>query len=186
MSESTWPGKPGEPLNPERDGWHLLNGEPVRWTAYPSHWRTTRQVTWTPTELAHWTYGEPLHTDAYLRAREAAGEKRGIERCAEWHETRARAAAPGTGNAAKHEWYAERLRALAIPDADALDAVVKEAEERGAAKEREACAKIADSFTCGCCGMDGKAGAAIRHRTLQEVLSEALQRARTQETTDAG
>lgn len=28
--------------------------------------------------------------------------------------------------------------------------------------ERERCAKIADSFTCGVCGMDGKAGAAIR------------------------
>ena len=26
----------------------------------------------------------------------------------------------------------------------------------------EACAQIADGFTCGGCGMDGKAGAAIR------------------------
>jgi hypothetical protein len=31
--------------------------------------------------------------------------------------------------------------------------------------ERERCAKIADGFTCGACGMDGKAGAAIRSRS---------------------
>jgi hypothetical protein len=30
--------------------------------------------------------------------------------------------------------------------------------------EREACAQIADSFRCGCCGMDDKAAAAIRSR----------------------
>jgi hypothetical protein len=30
--------------------------------------------------------------------------------------------------------------------------------------EREACAQIADSFRCGCCGMDDKAAAAMRAR----------------------
>lgn len=33
---------------------------------------------------------------------------------------------------------------------------------RALQEERERCAKIADSFTCGLCGMDGKAGDAIR------------------------
>jgi hypothetical protein len=36
------------------------------------------------------------------------------------------------------------------------------------AAEREACARIADSFACGACGMDGKAGKAIRARSHKE------------------
>lgn len=40
------------------------------------------------------------------------------------------------------------------------------------AEERERCAAIADSFTCGGCGMDGKAGAAIRGRTTNTVSRE--------------
>ena len=31
--------------------------------------------------------------------------------------------------------------------------------------EREACAAIADKYTCGTCGMDGKAGREIRERS---------------------
>lgn len=33
------------------------------------------------------------------------------------------------------------------------------------AMEREACAKIADSYRCGVCGMDGKAASEIRARS---------------------
>lgn len=40
------------------------------------------------------------------------------------------------------------------PDAAALSAARRD--------ERERCAQIADRFTCGLCGMDGKAAAAIR------------------------
>ena len=43
----------------------------------------------------------------------------------------------------------------------ALSSATRAAEER----EREACAKVADGFTCGGCGMDGKASAAIRARS---------------------
>jgi hypothetical protein len=34
--------------------------------------------------------------------------------------------------------------------------------QASAEEEREKCAKIADGFTCGGCGMDGKVSAAIR------------------------
>jgi hypothetical protein len=42
--------------------------------------------------------------------------------------------------------------------------VCAEHEKTAVAAEREACAKIADGFRCGSCGMDGKAAAAIRDR----------------------
>jgi len=38
----------------------------------------------------------------------------------------------------------------------------EERADRMVAAERERCARIADSFRCGLCGMDGKAAAAIR------------------------
>jgi hypothetical protein len=47
MTENNgWPGKPGVPLNPERDGWHWLQErhpwsrpEPVEWCSKPGVWR---------------------------------------------------------------------------------------------------------------------------------------------------
>lgn len=45
-----------------------------------------------------------------------------------------------------------------------------EYELRATMAERERCAKIADSFTCGACGMDGKAGAAIRRQSLTSAF----------------
>lgn len=38
-------------------------------------------------------------------------------------------------------------------------------EAEAAEREREACARVADGFACGACGMDGKAAAAIRSRS---------------------
>ena len=35
--------------------------------------------------------------------------------------------------------------------------------------ERERCAQIADGFTCGACGMDGKVGAAIRALPSEKI-----------------
>lgn len=61
-----------------------------------------------------------------------------------------------TGNDARHIYDA--VRAALDKDVGALEA---------AALERAA--KIADSFTCGICGMDGKAGAAIRAARDKEV-----------------
>lgn len=46
-----------------------------------------------------------------------------------------------------------------------LLANITAALQAAVAAEREACAAVADGFTCGGCGMDGKAGAAIRART---------------------
>lgn len=58
---------------------------------------------------------------------------------------------------------------LAVAGKKHLDEACDAAEEAFAAAlalvrkdERERCAEMADSFTCGVCGMDGKAGSAIR------------------------
>lgn len=50
---------------------------------------------------------------------------------------------------------------------------ISSAVRRAIRREREACAKIADSFRCGCCGMDGKAAAAIRARTPKEQTPDS-------------
>jgi len=70
-----------------------------------------------------------------------------------WHEIMARAI-----EAAKREaTERERQRCATIDNID-LPRVVREAR----ASALEEAARLADSFTCGGCGMDGKAGAAIR------------------------
>ncbi|HUU99275.1 MAG TPA: hypothetical protein VM487_26375 [Phycisphaerae bacterium] len=51
----------------------------------------------------------------------------------------------------------------------AIAAAIREAVEG----ERERCAKVADGFTCGACGMDGKAAAAIRALTGTETAGDA-------------
>jgi hypothetical protein len=53
---------------------------------------------------------------------------------------------------------------LAQRDIDALAAALRQRADEATRAENEACAKIADSFTCGLCGMDGKSAAAIRAR----------------------
>jgi predicted alpha-1,6-mannanase (GH76 family) len=45
-----------------------------------------------------------------------------------------------------------------------IAAALRQRADEATREEREACAKIADSFTCGLCGMDGKSAAAIRAR----------------------
>jgi hypothetical protein len=113
MSDAaSWPDpeRPGVPLNPERDGWHWL-GHPGTICMRPFGWDARHQA-WhdyglnTPNALAHFGYYYicPCLTPSEVAAREAAAERRGMERAAE----------------------------------------------------------IADGFTCGGCGMDGKAAAAIR------------------------
>lgn len=47
---------------------------------------------------------------------------------------------------------------------EALEAALRQRADEATRAENEACAKIADSFTCGLCGMDGKSAAAIRAR----------------------
>jgi len=52
--------------------------------------------------------------------------------------------------------------AVIVPEE--MRAAIASAIRSAIAAETERCAGIADSFTCGICGMDGKAAAAIRAR----------------------
>jgi hypothetical protein len=54
-----------------------------------------------------------------------------------------------------------------LPDPSAFDIILdalRQSRDEATRAENEECAKIADSFTCGLCGMDGKSAAAIRAR----------------------
>jgi len=54
MSENNWPGEPGVPMNPERDGWHWLVC-PLKHDVFPRFWRAAGEAQncrWT----AKWLY----------------------------------------------------------------------------------------------------------------------------------
>jgi hypothetical protein len=91
MSETNdWPGKPGVPLNPERDGWHWVddgaNGtEPRFWGATFAEW--DGYPLWMAEE---WDYLRPCSPDditpAEVEARIATARKDALEDCAKWHD----------------------------------------------------------------------------------------------------
>jgi hypothetical protein len=77
-----------------------------------------------------------------------AGREAGIEAAAQWHDRMRRAAAPGTGNATRHEWYARDIRALrttTTPQAQAPVAVAGLVEKwRKGADDLAALQKVRD------------------------------------------
>ncbi len=79
MSDNGWPGEPGVPLNPERDGWHWLRtpdeiDAPYEWRAtgecergrWPAYWVSVDADDWQPAEC---TYIAPAFTPAEEEAR---------------------------------------------------------------------------------------------------------------------
>lgn len=56
------------------------------------------------------------------------------------------------------EWFCDNPNCSDIEDA------LRELVAEAMSIENEACAKIADKYTCGTCGMDGKSGREIRTR----------------------
>ncbi len=91
MSDNNnWPGKPGVPLNPERDQWHWLASSegpvPALW-ARPA-WRHCRDF-WIDQakpewmEWQGWTYIGPCLTPAEMDARIATARKDALEEAAQ-------------------------------------------------------------------------------------------------------
>ena len=93
-----WPGKPGVPLNQERDGWHWLktpdeNDVPYEWRGsgecergrWPAYWVPVDADDWQPAEC---TYLGPCLTPAEVEARIATARKDGMKDAAKWHEVR--------------------------------------------------------------------------------------------------
>jgi hypothetical protein len=56
------------------------------------------------------------------------------------------------------------IMAQLVRNNEELRAALRQRADEATRAENEACAKIADGFTCGLCGMDGKSAAAIRAR----------------------
>lgn len=76
------PQRPGVPMNPERDGWHIVNGGPRIWDAYNQHWKWNDgiEVFRAPPEQAArqgWGYKGPLLviTPAEVAARVAEARR---------------------------------------------------------------------------------------------------------------
>ena len=75
-----WPDKPGVPLNPERDGFHLWSGPyadaptVAEWSSF-GFWRPGLA----PEAMAHFTYHGPLYTEVEVAAREQTAARN-----AEW------------------------------------------------------------------------------------------------------
>ena len=73
MSETnTWPGKPGVPRDPEKDGWHWVNGRPREWLVCDDgpFW-IFEECELRPYELAHCTYEGPCLTPDQATALQA-------------------------------------------------------------------------------------------------------------------
>ena len=86
-----WPGKPGVPLNPERDGWHWVNGTPREWVVFydGGSWRLAGSD-YRPHEWAHRIYQGPCLTPDEATALQArvveleAGLKDAAASVSEW------------------------------------------------------------------------------------------------------
>jgi hypothetical protein len=104
MSDNGWPGKPGVPMNPERDGWHWFMC-PLKHDVFPRFWRAAgeahnykwdgkwlnRRNEWSS---KYCTYLGPTLTRAEVEARVKEARRDALEeaaRVAEEHEKKAQA-----------------------------------------------------------------------------------------------
>ena len=91
MSNNNWPGKPGVPLNPARDGWHWLTRKNGLW---PEAWRWNPDAdgrgAWAetdcdgqPEEMVKWyRYIGPCLTPAEVDARVQQAKRDALEEAA--------------------------------------------------------------------------------------------------------
>jgi hypothetical protein len=83
MSDNGWPGEPGVPLNPERDGWHWLcaklgDPEPFYWNG--NFWQGSDQ--WSTITFSRSTrYLGPALTPAEVDARIKEARRDALEKC---------------------------------------------------------------------------------------------------------
>jgi hypothetical protein len=86
MSETNgWPGKPGVPLNPERDGWHWCERdgglEPRFWSSGQQLWAGSRNSWISPKMLlALFGYAGPCLTPAEVDARVAQARRDALKK----------------------------------------------------------------------------------------------------------
>jgi hypothetical protein len=137
-NDNGWPdpSKPGVPLHPERDGWHWLarNAD----DAWPFYWVSGTESGWCaedgcnvdcadtePEFMAHYwpRYLGPCLTPVEVAAREAAAAQVMREACA----VRVAHLPASRYEGDPCQW----IRALALPDASALDAMLAEAKREG-------------------------------------------------------
>jgi len=83
MSDNGWPGTPGVPLNPERDGWHWIsllggkNAQVIEWFSDAMRWDETD---WTTDDFGlHTRYLGPCLTPAEVAARIAQARRDALE-----------------------------------------------------------------------------------------------------------
>lgn len=82
-----WPGEPGVPLNPEKDGWHWVNGTPREWVVFDDGgtWRLAGSD-YRPHKWAHRIYQGPCLTPdeaAALQKKGCARDQTTTQFCAE-------------------------------------------------------------------------------------------------------
>lgn len=167
IQTGNWPDpkRPGVPLNPEVDGWHVCRHRldhagkepwPARWYAEQRNWNNGGFAMPSYAVRADWVYVSPVRTDADVALAGEVGMRAGIEAAAKWHDAQADALAAvedwsarrfeRRADIARHRHCASSIRALTPPPSDALAAMVAEAEARGAAREREA---VKHAIRCG-------------------------------------
>jgi hypothetical protein len=80
MSDNGWPGEPGVPLNPERDGWHWIKSLTTgglmcaEWRADRMGWNLYRSTSehHAPNEMFSWGYLGPCLTPAEVESHKHA------------------------------------------------------------------------------------------------------------------
>ena len=87
MSSNGWPGKPGVPLNPERDGWHWCERdgglEPRFWSSGQQLWAGSRNSWISPKMLLSlFGYAGPCLTPAEVDARVKQARRDALEEAA--------------------------------------------------------------------------------------------------------
>src|SRR5437868_4824232 len=78
-----WPGEPGFPLNPERDGWHWIDERALEWEAERRWWHYLDMV-FPPDDVPGEKYLGPCLMPAEIAQREREAELRGWEQTIEF------------------------------------------------------------------------------------------------------
>jgi hypothetical protein len=82
MSDNTWPGKPGVPMNPETYGAHNLGGYLLIWRPESRDYINHNGNVLPPETARAWPYKGPLSTPAEVEARIAQARRDALEEAA--------------------------------------------------------------------------------------------------------
>ena len=123
MSDNGWPGEPGVPLNPERDGWHWCERdgglEPRFWSSGQQLWAGSRNSWISPKMLlALFGYAGPCLTPAEVDARVKQARRDALEEAARWHDEQ------------EKFWMEKGREVSALDSQSGLNLLAKAAEHR--------------------------------------------------------